>query len=105
MRPDSQLNRKDTEQIQHGKFNLLVIEQVGSRRYLRSTRLALMLIVGLMFISIIMIIVHFLLQGNPMKTTNTDVNITVPSSNAQSPDIRPAAPAPSPPAVRSVKRK
>jgi hypothetical protein len=84
-------------------FELFYFEQVGSRTYLRFTRLTLFLIAGLTFLSISLLFVLFLShrRGRP---EGVDINVVVaPTATPQDynkPVLQPAAPGPTPPKVR-----
>jgi hypothetical protein len=104
MQPDEQIRLKENRSQKHASsFELFFYEQVGSRYYLRFTRFALVLIVGLTFLSIIMIFVLFLLSDNHDATKDVNVNLTIlPSPSPYLPEytlIRQAPPPALPPKV------
>jgi hypothetical protein len=84
-----------------GRFGLFYFEQVGSRHYLRFTRLALLLIVCLTLISILLLFT-FYLSRKRSGPREVDVDIVVPTPvprDYNKPIIQPAAPPPTPPKV------
>lgn len=85
-----------------GGFQLIYFEQVGSRHYLRFTRLALLLIVCLTLIPILLLFTLYLSRkrGGPQ---NVNVEIVVPTPaphDYNKPIIQPVAPLATPPKVR-----
>ena len=101
MRSDEDNYPARHKQRRGGSFELFYFEQVGSRHYLRFTRLALLLIVCLILIPILLLFTLYLSRkrGHP---TNVDVDIVVPTPvprDYNKPIIQPAAPPPTPPKV------
>lgn len=101
MRSDEQSNPDDS-QMPRRRFELFYFERVGSRSYLRFTRLTVILIIGLTVVSLGSILVLFLISAKPGDSSPVNVNIAVPSQSPFSPDkpiIRQPPPAPLPPKV------
>lgn len=82
-----------------GRFALFYFEQIGSRYYLRFTRLAVFLVVVLTVVPMAAIFSLFLRQRN-RDSENINVNITAPTPGGlEYPAIRPLPPPPTPPKV------
>lgn len=102
MRPDEEHNNVERGPGRRaGRFQLFYFEQIGSRHYLRFTRLALLLIVCLTLIPILLLFTLYLSRkrGGPK---NVDIDIIVPTPaprDYNKPIIQPAAPLPTPPKV------
>jgi hypothetical protein len=82
-------------------FEMFYFEQIGSRTYLRFTRLTLFLIVGLIVLSILLLFVLFLSnrRGRPEEV---DINVVAPTATPQDynkPVLQPAPSGPTPPKV------
>ena len=80
------------------KFELFFYEQVGTRYYLRFTRLALVLVVCLTVIPILALFALFLTQRHA-DLKNVNVDITVPSQapgNYGAPIVQPTVAMPTP---------
>lgn len=83
-------------------YSLFFFETVDGRTYLRFTRWAVILIIGLTVISIVSILVIFLMSSQQSATEPVNVNVTVPSrlpSPSNKPILRQPAPQPQPPKV------
>lgn len=92
MQPDEQFNQSQPPPTRE-KIGLFYYERVGSRYYLRFTRLTVMLVVGLTVISIAALLVFFLSNHrNPPKEVN--VTITIPESSPNPPTQTIIQPAP-----------
>lgn len=82
-----------------GRFALIFYEQIGSRYYMRFTRLAVFLVVLLIVVPMVVIFSLFLRQRN-RGPENINVNITAPTPGGlEYPAIRPLPPPPTPPKV------
>jgi len=100
MRPDEEHNN-----VEHGpghragRFGLFYLEKIGSRHYLRFTRLALLLIVCLVLIPILLLFTLYLSRkrGGP-KDVNVDIVVPPPAPYNYN-KIQPAAPPPTLPKV------
>jgi hypothetical protein len=82
-------------------FELFYFEQVGSRTYLRFTRLTLFLVVGLTVLSILLLFALFLSKGRG-RPEDIDVNVVAPTATPydyNKPTLRQAPPGPTPPKV------
>lgn len=74
MRPSEQDIPEDRQQRRGGRYELFFYERVGTRYYLRFTRLALVIIVCLTAVPIAAIFVLFLTQSHAdLKNVNIDV--------------------------------
>jgi hypothetical protein len=102
MRPDEYKSLQEHDSRRGGRFELFFYEQVGTRYYLRFTRLALLLVVCLTVIPMLAILALFFTQSR-VDLENVNINIR---SQPQSPgnDVRliiqqppPPAPMPTPP--------
>lgn len=83
-----------------GRFGLFYFE-VGSRHYLRFTRLALILIVCLVLISVVLLFTLYLSRKRS-GPQNMNVDIVVPTRTPHDYNkIQPVAPPPTPPKVRT----
>jgi hypothetical protein len=76
MRPDEYESLPERESRRGGRFELFFYEQIGTRSYLRFTRLALVLIVCLTVIPMVAIFALFLTQSHA-NVDNVNVNIRV----------------------------
>jgi hypothetical protein len=74
MRPDEYHNPTGSETRRGGRFELFFYEQVGTRYYLRFTRLALLLIVCLTVIPMVAICALFFTQSR-VDVENVNINI------------------------------
>lgn len=88
---------------QKRRYSLVFFETVDEgRTYLRFTRLAVILIVGLIVVSIVSILVLFLLNSKQLASEPVNVNVRMPSPTpylSNKPILRPPPPAPQPPKV------
>lgn len=88
---------------QKRRHSLVFFETVDEgRTYLRFTRLAVILIVGLIVVSIVLILVLFLLNSQQIASEPVNVNVSVPTPSpylSNKPILRPPPPAPQPPKV------
>lgn len=103
MYSDRDKNPREGKPHRGGKFELFYFEQVGSSRtYLRFTRLALFLIVGLTILSILLLFALFLSRARG-RSEDVDVNVVAPTATPQDynkPVLQRVAPGPTPPKVR-----
>ena len=74
MRPDEYHNPTERDPRRGGRFELFFYEQVGTRYYLRFTRLALLLIVCLTVIPMLAICALFVTQSR-VDLENVNINI------------------------------
>lgn len=100
MHPNDQ-NTQERHSRSGGRFGLFFFEQVGSRYYLRFTRLALLLIVCLTLIPIVLLFALYLSRkGSGTKNVNVEIVVPTPAPHDYNkPIIKPAAPPPTPPKV------
>lgn len=77
MRPDQGDEPAERSRHHGGRFELFFYEQIGTRYYLRVTRLALVLIVCLTVIPLLAISALFYTRRH-VDLENVNVNITVP---------------------------
>jgi hypothetical protein len=106
MIPSEQNTPEAYQSRRGGRFELFFYEQVGTRYYLRFTRLALVLIVCLTIVPIVAIFAFFYTRRHA-DLENVNVNITVPpraSGNYGGPIIQPPANMPTPPKVGRTPR-
>jgi hypothetical protein len=85
------------------RFELFFYERIGSRYYLRFTRLALILIVCLTLIPIVLLFTYYLLRkrGGP-KNVNVEIVVPTPAPHDYNkPIIQLATPPPTPPRVNT----
>lgn len=74
MRPDEYHNPTGNDTRRGGRFELFFFEQIGSRSYLRFTRLALLLVVCLTVIPMVAICALFFTQSRvDLKNVNIDI--------------------------------
>jgi predicted permease len=102
---DKQSDAHDS-QMARRKFELFYFEMVGSRSYLRFTRLTVFLIIGLMVVSLGLILGLFLLRSQPSDAVLVNVNITVPPAtpySSNTPIIRQPPPQSPPPGIKQPK--
>lgn len=101
MHPSDQ-NAQEGHGRSDGRFGLFFFEQVGTRYYLRFTRLALILIVCLTLIPIVLLFALYLSRkGGGSKNVNVDIVVPTPAPHDYNkPIIQPAAPPQRPPKVR-----
>jgi hypothetical protein len=102
MRPDEYHNLTGGETRRGGRFELFFYEQVGTRYYIRFTRLALLLVVCLTVIPMVAICALFFTQSR-VDLENVNINIRF-QPGATGNDVRliiqqppPPAPMPTPP--------
>jgi hypothetical protein len=101
MRPDEYHNPTGSDTRRGGRFELFFYEQVGTRYYLRFTRLALLLIVCLTVIPMVAICALFITESH-VDLENVNINIRA-QPQAPGNDVRliiqqpPPAPMPTPP--------
>lgn len=81
MRPDEFDEPAERSRHRGGRFELFFYEQVGTRYYLRVTRLALVLIVCLTVIPIVAIFALFYTRRHA-DLENVNINITVPPQSS-----------------------
>ena len=86
MRPDKYHNPTGRETRRGGRFELFFYEQVGTRYYLRFTRLALLLVVCLTVIPMLAICALFFTQSR-VDLENVNINIRS-QSGAPGNDVR-----------------
>lgn len=101
MEPDEFTGRAGRSRHSGGKFELFYFERVGSRTYLRFTRLTIFLIVGLTILSILLLFALFL-SNRRGRPEDIDINVVVPTATPQDytkPVLQPTAPGPTPPKV------
>jgi type IV secretory pathway VirB10-like protein len=96
-------SKEDNWQKRGINLELFYYEQVGSRYYLRFTRLALVIILGLTIISLVMILAVFLLSDHLSDSKEVNVNITVPKSSSPPTQII-IPPTPTQPAPKTNKQ-
>ena len=99
--PSNDVNGSSRRDARRRGFALFYIEQIGSRAYLRFTRLTLFLIVGLTVLSILLLFILFL-SNRRGRTEDVDINIAAPTTTPQDhnkPVLRQAPPGPTPPKV------
>jgi hypothetical protein len=92
----------DTTLYKRKEHSLFFLESVDGRTYLRFTRWAVILIIGLTVVSIVSILVIFLMSSQQSATEPGNVNVTVPSrlpSPSNKPILRQPAPQSQPPKV------
>lgn len=70
----------------HSKLALFFYERKGSRYYLRFTRLAVILIVGLTAVSLVAILIMFLINSRHDASEELNINIVTPSPSPRSPN-------------------
>lgn len=101
MRPDEYDSLPEHAPQRSRRFELFFFEQIGSRHYLRLTRLALLLIVCLILIPILLLFTLYLSRKRSgPKDVNVDIVAPTPAPHDYStPIIQPAAPPPTPPKV------
>lgn len=101
MRPNEHRTSEEPSPRRLGRFNLFFFERVGSRHYLRFTRLALLLIVCLILIPILLLFTLYLSRkGGGPKNVNVDIVVPRPATHDYNkPIIQPAVPLPPPPKV------
>lgn len=76
MSPSEQNTPEAYQPRRGGRFELFFYEQVGTRYYLRFTRLALVLVICLMVIPVVAIFALFLTQSHAdLKNVNVDVRV------------------------------
>lgn len=88
--------------LNNKEHSLFFFETVNGRSYMRLTRLAVILIVGLTVVSIISILLIFLFSSQPSTSKPVNVNVSVPSPSPyvpKKPILRPPPPQPQPPKV------
>lgn len=101
MRPDERNVPRGSNPRRCGRFELFFFEQVGSRSYLRFTKLALSLILFLTIGSMALLLALFFWNRRG-DSENINVNIVSPPHEPQDfskPIIQPAPPPPSPPGI------
>jgi hypothetical protein len=101
MRPNEYKSPTEHDLRRGARFELFYFEQVGARSYLRFTRLALLLVVGLTVVSAAMLFALFLWNIDD-KPEDINLNITVPPAARRDygkPFILPAPLPSSPPRV------
>jgi hypothetical protein len=87
MRDDERYEDEDDDSPPLGRgFELFYYERRGSRYYLRMTRVALLLVVGLTLISIAGLLILFFVQRSD-GVTDVNVNISTPPSDVHYPPV------------------
>ena len=98
MRPDEYHKPTGRETGSGGRFELFFYEQVGTRYYLRFTRLALILVVCLTVVPAVAILALFLTQRHAvLENVNVNVRVAPQSPGNYAPIIPPPAALPTPP--------
>jgi hypothetical protein len=100
--PSNDVNGSSRSDAQRRGFELFYFEQIGSRTYLRFTRLTLFLIVGLTVLSVLLLFALFLSNRRGGRE-DVDINVVAPTATPQDynkPVLQRAAPGPTPPKVR-----
>jgi hypothetical protein len=89
MRPNDQTSSegRTTREGRRGRYNLFYFEQVGSRSYLRFTRLGLILILLFTVLPVIVILSLFLINRS---TPSPDVDVTIKPRPADNTSTYPA---------------
>ena len=101
MRPNEHNTPERRDPHRSGRFELFFYEEVGSRYYLRFTRLALLLIVCLTLIPILLLFTLYVSRrrGDP-KNVNVEIVVPTPAPHDYNkPIIQPAMPPSTPPKV------
>src|SRR5205085_9214200 len=102
MQPNEKNTSEDDRPPKRGiNLELFFFEQVGSRSYLRFTKLALYLILFMTLVAIAMLLALFVLNRN-QKPEEINLNITVPTPVPTNPNKTLLQPAPSLLAPRKV---
>jgi hypothetical protein len=99
--PSNDVNGSSRRDARRRGFALFYIEQIGSRAYLRFTRLTLFLIVGLTVLSILLLFALFL-SNRRGSHEDIDINVVAPTATPQDynkPVLRQVPPGPMPPKV------
>lgn len=96
MRPNEQNIPEKSDSRRGGRFELFFYEQVGTRYYLRFTRLALVLVVCLTVIPVAAILVIFFTQS---RVDFEDVNINMRGEPRAPGNYNHIIPAPPPPPI------
>lgn len=101
MLPNDQATSEDTMARQQRRHSLYYYEQIGSRFYLRITRLGLVLILLLTIVPVIAILSLFLLnQTKPMPDVDVTIKSRLTDNTSTYPAIKQPSPAPTPRTVR-----
>jgi hypothetical protein len=108
MRSDEQSRQNESQALHpRRKFELFFFENVGGgRTYIRFTRLAVILIIGLTVVSLASILIIFMLRSQPSDAAPVNVNISVPPAtpySANTPIIRQPPPQSPPPIIKQPK--
>src|SRR5205085_2689633 len=104
MQPNDQTSSEGraTRERHRGRYNLFYFEQVGSRSYLRFTRLGLILILLFTVLPVIAILSLFLINRS---TPSPDVDVTIKPRPADNTSMYPAIKQPPPPTTPKAVRQ